>query len=333
MRHARLLLLLLAMVSNGFLVAPAATPAQPVEAPVGGTPGSPVHVRAELLRPSGAITIGDPLDLVIRIEGDPGAQPGLLHPSDEELGSFKLLGSHTDEKTRTIRLRLTPLAVGSLSIPPIEVPFRTSSGKEERGRTETVPIEVVSVVEEGKTELADIKPPAEIRPDWRALLPWIGGGAALLAAAAAAFVYWRGRARRPSILPGLDPLARVDPHRWAREALDRLLGKGYLEQGSMKPFCVELSDVVRQYLEYRYWIPAPERTTGEIAAEMARALVPEEVRVELLALLERCDEVKFAERSVQASECRRWVESLTVLLEKTRPRREGAAVPLTAAAS
>src|SRR5207302_7789553 len=58
---------------------------------------------------------------------------------------------------------------------------------------------------------------------------------------------------------------------------------------------VELSSIVRAYLEHRYVIRAPELTTEEFLQEAARASsLTGEHRALLTQFLERCDRVKFA---------------------------------------
>ena len=69
--------------------------------------------------------------------------------------------------------------------------------------------------------------------------------------------------------------------------LDRLLKKGLPGRGRYKDFYVELTMVVRRYIQRRYGIRAPHLTTEEFL----RAAKPSD---ELRRFLESADMVKFA---------------------------------------
>ena len=59
----------------------------------------------------------------------------------------------------------------------------------------------------------------------------------------------------------------------------------------VEKFYTQLSDIVRQFIEGRYGLRAPERTTEEFLAE---ARLPEQYMVLLQTFLQEADLVKFA---------------------------------------
>ena len=77
--------------------------------------------------------------------------------------------------------------------------------------------------------------------------------------------------------------------------LDRLLKKGLPGRGRYKDFYVELTMVVRRYVQRKYGIRAPHLTTEEFFAELARTehQTAEQTRG-LRKFLESADMVKFA---------------------------------------
>lgn len=90
---------------------------------------------------------------------------------------------------------------------------------------------------------------------------------------------------------------RMSPIERAWVELERLLGKGLPGRGRYKDFYVELTMVVRRYVQRKYGIKAPHLTTEEFLAEFRDA---ESVGKEALArFLESADMVKFA--GVQAT--------------------------------
>ena len=73
--------------------------------------------------------------------------------------------------------------------------------------------------------------------------------------------------------------------------LDRLLKKGLPGRGRYKDFYVELTMVVRRYVQRKYGIKAPHLTTEEFFEEIgARGMKSEDLR----RFLESADLVKFA---------------------------------------
>jgi hypothetical protein len=148
-------------------------------------------------------------------------------------------------------------------------------------------------------DLAPIAPNAEpplIAPG----LFWplvIGGG--LLASAVLALAAVRLlRRERP-------PPPPIPPHERAYRELEWLLGQGFIDRGELKEFFFHLSRILREYIEGRFGLRAPELTTEEFLIELVRKKpaepspdggrgIPREHQQLLRDFLERADLVKFA---------------------------------------
>ncbi len=112
-------------------------------------------------------------------------------------------------------------------------------------------------------------------------------GAALLAAA-----WYLWPRRRPGSLP---TEVAVPPHVKAQRALGRLRTQSRTTQREIEAFYVEVSHVLRLYLEERFSLRAPERTTEEFLRDLEGGdQLAREHRRELERFLSRCDLVKFA---------------------------------------
>ena len=85
---------------------------------------------------------------------------------------------------------------------------------------------------------------------------------------------------------------RMSPIERAWVELDRLLGKGLPGRGRYKDFYVELTMVVRRYIQRKYGIKAPHLTTEEFLAEFRDEVGAK--REKLREFLESADMVKFA---------------------------------------
>lgn len=135
-------------------------------------------------------------------------------------------------------------------------------------------------------ELLDIAGPVAIPWDWRA---WLAVGLVVLALAALAWWAWRRFRRPPAPAPEAPPLPA---HVRALDGLEAAL------QDLPEPerFCTRVSAVLRRYLEERFGLNAPDRTTEEFLAELRAGGGPLSAEQQgLLAdFLTRCDLVKFA---------------------------------------
>ncbi len=69
-----------------------------------------------------------------------------------------------------------------------------------------------------------------------------------------------------------------------------------IEQGQVKLFYIRISDILRHYIENRFALHAPERTTEEFLAELQQsAVLAHGHKILLKEFLLHCDLVKFAE--------------------------------------
>lgn len=92
---------------------------------------------------------------------------------------------------------------------------------------------------------------------------------------------------------------RMSPIERAWVELDRLLKKGLPGRGRYKDFYVELTMVVRRYIQRKYGVKAPHLTTEEFLRDNRIVELSNARIAELKAFLESADMVKFA--GVQAT--------------------------------
>lgn len=117
-------------------------------------------------------------------------------------------------------------------------------------------------------------------------------------------LYKKYRYRKLHPAPRVIPETIRSPEEIALEALDKLKEKGLAEKGEFKQFHVEISDIIRGYIENKFRIPALESTTSELIAEFRKKRAMEENFITLLRrFLEVCDLVKFAKYKPSNEEC------------------------------
>ncbi|MEI7900472.1 MAG: hypothetical protein WCK89_09465 [bacterium] len=117
-----------------------------------------------------------------------------------------------------------------------------------------------------------------------------------------------GAAALAALLYGLTQLSRrvreyrMSPVERAMAELQRLLGRNLPSRGLFKEFYIELTMVVRRYIERTHGIRAPEQTTQEfLAAATNQPTFTPEVLAQLRNFLESADLVKFAGQEASLS--------------------------------
>jgi hypothetical protein len=188
---------------------------------------------------------------------------------------------------------LEPFLSGEYKLPPMTVRYFRKSEGEGRAHgleSEELSIQIKSVLpEKAALSIKEIAGPVPLpRSPWS--WTWVGIVAALHLAGLAAFWWWRRRRRRRRAL------VKISAHAAAYDALSRLLSQKLIESGRVKEFYLGLSTILRHYIEERFGLHAPERTTEEFMLEMRDSDRLRAAHKELLEkFLQHCDLVKFAE--------------------------------------
>jgi len=255
----------------------------------------PVRLTVELS--SGSITTADALNCRMTLRIDDGFEaefPELVFPDDVPgtiLTDYKT--RETKEATARLLIReyeLEPEYEGTFRLPALQVYFhRMNEIREDMFETEPIDITVSRTPE--TAEALSIRPVrglvtvAEMEAHRRRVWPWVVGAVGVVALAALA-VY---RLRRPRPAPPPPPA-----HEIALEALRQLVARDYLSNGQVERFFVEITGIVRDYIERAFGLRAPEQTTEEFLANIASAPIVAQHRNALEPFLVAADEVKFA---------------------------------------
>ena len=211
------------------------------------------------------------------------------------------------------RLTLRTFDAGRLELPPITVRLGATTMT---FPARSIEVESVAGLDAGPENFRDIADAVTVRApfDWRLVSMVVAGSIAILAILA--FFWWRARLPRP--LPPPEPADR-----WALSALDRLASRQLPLAGEIEPFFTELTDIARGFIERRFHIAAPERTTQEFITE-ARThpeLTTEQAQ-RLARLLRTADLVKFAGDRPMVTECDKALEVTRGFVVEAGPRVE-----------
>ena len=233
--------------------------------------------------------------------------------------------------SRDRRLRLFPKQPGTIEIPERQVKISGGGIPEQILELPKFTITVASVVKDAKP--LPLPDPLTMRSGRKLSWLWIGV-AVVLALLAAIVVIWLWRRQPPPpMLPPLPPVPSVPPVDEALAALARLEASGLAAAGHFKEFYLELTIILRRYLERRFGVAALERTTDEFMAETRGdpRFAGAEFQV-LPGLLAAADLVKFAEARPTADTAIAALAACRQFVEATRPPPGPVPPPIPAAA-
>lgn len=162
------------------------------------------------------------------------------------------------------------------------------------------------------TDIKDIKPPLYFPANWKlfiliVILVVISG------AGLAAYLFSRqgGGLQKFIIAPAA--------HEIAYKALDDLKDSNSLKAGLVKEYFFRLSFIVRQYLENRFSMRAPEMTTEEFLLSLKESdKLSHGIKDLLKDFMERADMVKFAKYGPTAQEIMGAFSAAKKLIDETK---------------
>jgi hypothetical protein len=258
----------------------------------------PVKVIAEV-QPAVA-RLSDESVLTLTIEYEPGVEVE-KPPFGTSLGSFLISDFHEPLlKTKSGRniiqqvYTLEPTTTGKLMIDPISVTFidlrPNGDQKTHTIQTEALTVEIGSMVGNDVPSLDNLRPsagPLALPVHWPVIV-WLAIAACVILGFTG--LWWWRRSRHEQA----DTATVLSPEEIALMELDKLAQSG-LAETDVKQFYVELTGIVRRYIEQTTAIRAPEQTTEEFLREISRKNTFDyEVNQRLRDFLESADLVKFA---------------------------------------
>ncbi|MBO4465961.1 MAG: hypothetical protein J5748_04720 [Bacteroidales bacterium] len=189
-------------------------------------------------------------------------------------------------------ITVAPFEEGRYELPDIYVVKHTADGSDtlcfeapEPFEVKTMPVDTTTFVPH------DIKDQINYPVTLEEVLPYIGGGIAglwIITAIVVLIVYFAGRKKKAE--------ERRDPaHIVALRKLDKYRSDKYWAPDKQKAFYSGITGAVKEYIDERFAIDAPEMTTAELFdALQGRTELTPELYEKMKELFERADFVKFA---------------------------------------
>lgn len=266
--------------------------------------GRPVLLRAAVTAPADAeVTwpdLGAPPGLVVRTMRDERAEG--VRVREWEL--IALRPGIIDVWTGRVQVAHAHGSTDERPVPPLELTVRLSIAE-----TNLVARDIAGLERWPETP-------------WTRLLLALGAVAALALLAAAVVLAFR-RARKPA-----PPAPPLPPHERALRALRQLRAKGLPDAEGVDAFYVDLSAIIRRYLEDAFGLRAPEQTTEEFirAATTSNKLALDHQQL-VAAFLEQSDLVKFARYRPATHDMEAAYAAAERLVTETMPRPTPPAAP------
>jgi len=266
--------------------------------------------------------------LIVEVRAETSEEYGVKFGVQPEFPGFAVLlaKESTPELVAAGRIRcvlryvLDPVVPGPVQVPALSVDAWKKADHEAAPitvSTEPQPVEITSLLakDDRGEALSDIAPPVA-----KPVSPWLWATLALIAVAVAlaGWYVWQRRQRL-----ALVPPPPLPAHLVAYQALEQLIKGGLLAEGQVAAFYQALSDIVRHYIEQRFGLRAPERTTEEFLAELggvgAGPMADPGHRSLLRDFLTHCDLVKFARHTPASTEAEEAVALCRRFIRETEP--------------
>jgi len=278
------------------------------------------HVRVDKAN----INIAQTLLLELEAAIEPGYEVQ-MPKVDKVLENFGIvdwdnLGDKLDENNNVVRryqYRLEPFLSGTYPMPAFMFEFYDVNNPEDKKyelTTEPIDIEVASLLGEQRAELkiADIEGVVEMPAQASFWWVWILC-IVIIAVAGVTWFYIRCK-RTGEVIRIFKPA-----HEIAYNRLRGLVKQELIKAGKIKEFYEELSDILRHYIEHRFNLRAPERTTEEFLAELPTTnILPQSDQDNLAEFLKHCDLVKFAKYNPTTEQIQRTFDLVKNFIETTK---------------
>ena len=280
-----------------------------------------VHVRVDKTK----LNIAQTLLLELKASIGPGYDVQ-MPKVDKMLEHFGIvdwddLGDKLDPNNNTVRryrYRLEPFLSGNFQIPDFTFEFYdVNSPQENRHKLSSDPIdvEVTSLLgkQRAKLVIADIEDVVEMprKSSYRWL--WALAVVGVIGVGVTGWIYLR-RKKHAELIRTFKPA-----HEIAYARLQALVKEDLIEAGRLKEFYERISDILRHYIEHRFNLRAPERTTEEFLIDLSQTdCLASDDKAHLGEFLKHCDLVKFARHNPTREQIQKTFDLVKDFIEKTK---------------
>jgi hypothetical protein len=250
----------------------------------------------------------------------------VVFPSARNFGALEVIQSYpidtilkNDRYELIKKYGLTQFDSGRFMIPSIKILINNKVFLSDSIQVEVANVQV-DTLKQKMYDIKDIVKANEGIGDW-----WKYLSVLLLIGGIGAFIYWYYKIRKKD---KIEEEIYKTPIEKATNLLNNLEKKELWQQGEVKAYYSELTDIVRNYIEEAMEIPAMESTTAElieglkVASQKKKMKLSKETIENLFVVLKQADLVKFAKvkpLDFEITEDRKKIERAIVTLDKAIP--------------
>lgn len=279
-------------------------------------PKLPITVRAEVDKDS--VTIGDKIRYTINVSAKkdfeikfPRFAENLAGFAVKDFGSSK--HGFFGRKELVQWYVLDTYTTGKYKIPKAVIKYKKKDEKEWNNlETAELQIEIKTTLDKGASDIRDIENPVNFPRKWTVYI--ITASVLVLLIIGLLVYFLREKKEKEEVS------LRKPAHELAYEMLESLKRRNLVKQHKIKQYYIELSLIVRHYLEDRFDIKAPEMTTEEFLLKTKESGDLSGKQKNLLKdFLLHCDLVKFAKYGPSELESDSSFQSAKKLIDQTKP--------------
>jgi hypothetical protein len=269
-----------------------------------------------------SILIGDHINLILKAELDKSIKFTLPALADT-FNNFEIVeraGVDTTLTSNKISLQqyivVTSFDSGQQVIPPLQLLYSLPEDTTTRfAFSEAIRIDVltVAVVDE---EIRDIKDPVKVPLTFAEILPYLLGFIPLLLLLWVIYYWYKNKGKMKM---RETPVIRISPYEEARENLHKLEQEKLWQKGEVKKYHSAITDILRNYLERRFYFNAMEQTTDEILFSLSNYEEAQGSEIVLMQILTTADLVKFAKFQPLPDENSLSMKNAFQFIEMTKP--------------
>jgi hypothetical protein len=250
----------------------------------------------------------------------------VVFPNARNFGALEVIQSYpidtifkNDRYELIKKYGLTQFDSGRYVIPSIKILINNKAFLSDSIQVEVANVQV-DTLKQKMYDIKDIVKANEGIGDW-----WKNLLVLLLIGGITAFIYWYFKIRKKDTI---EEEIYKTPIEKATSLLNNLEKKELWQQGEVKAYYSELTDIVRNYIEEAIEIPAMESTTAElieglkVASQKKKMKLSKETIENLFVVLKQADLVKFAKvkpLDFEITEDRKKIERAIVTLDKAIP--------------
>lgn len=196
---------------------------------------------------------------------------------------------------------LTAFDSGHYVIPALEIIYDKKGFTDPYiARTDSIVVKYRTLAVDTTQAFKDIKPPLGIEFSIWDYRYWFVIVIVLAVAGYYGYNYWKNRVPKAITFESSDP--KISPHILALEALKKLENEKLWQNGQVKKYYIELTNIIRLYIERTTQVAALEMTSEEIYIAMTRVQFGEELISKLRFIFQLGDLAKFAKQEPLAQE-------------------------------